>query len=399
MIYFYVLFLRIVAYLDGPQKILAFSGVFGLMAFSTIKRLPKKRLYKISKSNFYSILLILFIILHGLIFAKVQIRDIAVLSTYWIWFVFTLSYFKDKTIDESLKFILIGFLIFNLANYIHFKLFFADQKLGFNSIMAMFGVIDYRIFFPLSSGANIFTSQLSFNALLALYFFKISSKKVINILIFIFYLYMLVLADSRQIFLLTIIFSIIYFFSLKKVLSVLKKAWWIIGLCILGFLYIFYNSTIFDGFKRNGELDGGALSRIEIWSIAIKIIFEDFHLLVGHGLNGFENNIPETTKNVFENQNLQTSHNFILQNLIDFGIFGVIIIIVFIVNILKLILKLSSQIITILIVMILLIGITESIPSFYSFEPTIFFIAILSIILTRNERKNTGLFKDKHILS
>jgi O-antigen ligase len=399
MIYFYVLFLRIVAYLDGPQKILAFSGVFGLMAFSTIKRLPKKRLYKISKSNFYSILLILFIILHGLIFAKVQIRDIAVLSTYWIWFVFTLSYFKDKTIDESLKFILIGFLIFNLANYIHFKLFFADQKLGFNSIMAMFGVIDYRIFFPLSSGANIFTSQLSFNALLALYFFKISSKKVINILIFIFYLYMLVLADSRQIFLLTIIFSIIYFFSLKKVLSVLKKAWWIIGLCILGFLYIFYNSTIFDGFKRNGELDGGALSRIEIWSIAIKIIFEDFHLLVGHGLNGFENNIPETTKNVFENQNLQTSHNFILQNLIDFGIFGVIIIILFIVNILKLILKLSSQIITILIVMILLIGITESIPSFYSFEPTIFFIAILSIILTRNERKNTGLFKDKHILS
>jgi hypothetical protein len=39
------------------------------------------------------------------------------------------------------------------------------------------------------------------------------------------------------------------------------------------------------------------------------------------------------------------------------------------------------------VVMLLFMGITESIPSFYSFEPTLFFIVILSIILTQNERE------------
>ena len=49
--------------------------------------------------------------------------------------------------------------------------------------------------------------------------------------------------------------------------------------------------------------------------------------------------------------------------------------------------------------MFLLIGITESIPTFYSFEPTIFFIAVLTIILSQNERKNIRLFKDSNVRS
>jgi hypothetical protein len=51
--------------------------------------------------------------------------------------------------------------------------------------------------------------------------------------------------------------------------------------------------------------------------------------------------------------------------------------------------SLKSQIISILVVMVLFTGITESIPSFYSFEPTLFFIAILSIILAKHERKTS----------
>ena len=63
------------------------------------------------------------------------------------------------------------------------------------------------------------------------------------------------------------------------------------------------------------------------------------------------------------------------------------------------VLKLKSSIINVLIIMILLIGVTESIPSFYSTEPTLFFIAILSIILTHYERENTGIFKSSDVLS
>lgn len=398
MIYLYVLLLRIVAYLDGPSKIIAFVVVFGLLSYSSLKRVKLNSLNKMPKYVFYALFLVIVILLHSLVFGKIMIRDIAVLLTYWMWLTFTFIYFKDKTINEALKYVLIAFLIFNFANYLYFKLYFADQKWGYNSIMAIFGIVDYRIFFPLSSGANIFTSQLALNALVALYFVKISFKKLINIIVYCFYLYMLVLADSRMLLLLTLVFSFIYWFSLKRILSFLKKSWLVIGVFIFIFLYIFYNTDIFDGFKRNGEMDGDALSRIQIWTIAIKTYFSDFNVLFGHGLNGLENNVLESTKALLEDQRLQTSHNFFLQNLLDFGLFGVTIILFLIFKILDLTIKLKSYIITILIIMFLIMGFTESIPTFYSFEPTMFFITILSIIISQNERKNIRLFKNNNLL-
>ncbi len=36
--------------------------------------------------------------------------------------------------------------------------------------------------------------------------------------------------------------------------------------------------------------------------------------------------LDETLKSKFETQNLQTSHNFIIQNIIDFGLVGLVII-------------------------------------------------------------------------
>jgi len=66
---------------------------------------------------------------------------------------------------------------------------------------------------------------------------------------------------------------------------------------------------------------------------------------------------------------------------------GITIILYLMFEILKMLRGLKSQIISILVVMVLFMGITESIPSFYSFEPTLFFIAILSIILAKHERK------------
>ncbi|MDA9339484.1 O-antigen ligase family protein [Polaribacter sp.] len=216
---------------------------------------------------------------------------------------------------------------------------------------------------------------------------------------YLFYILMLMLADSRLILLFAIIFSFIYWFSLTTLLTFFKKFWWAIGLVFFCFLYIFYNTHLLDALKRAGELDGKALSRIKIWSLSKGVVFSDWHLFSGYGLNGFENNMLASSKKIFEKQHLQTSHNFIIQNIIDFGIIGIVIILSLIFQMLKKLVKLKSTILNILIVMILFIGITESIPSFYSFEPTLFFIAILSIILSHNERKNTKFFKNSHSLS
>lgn len=398
MIYFYVLLLRIVAYLEGVSKIIAFFVLFTLMSYSTIKRIPLSGLTKISMHNFYALLISLSIIIHGFIFGNVLVRDIAVLLTYWIWFVFTLTYFKNKSINDCLKFILIAFFIFNFINYLYFKLYFADQKEGINSIMALLGFFGYRVYFPLSSGANIFTSQLALNILIVLHFIKISKKKYIYISIYFFYVLMLILADSRLILFFAISFSFIYWFSLNTIIVFFKKFWWIISIFIFIFLFIFYSTNLFDSFKRAGELDGNALSRIKIWSMAKDVIFKDYHLITGYGLNGFENNMLETSRQIFEKQHLQTSHNFLIQNIIDFGIIGIIIILYLIFEILKYTIRLKNNIITILIIMLLFMGITESIPSFYSFEPTLFFIAIFSILLDRNERKSTNIIKKNLIL-
>jgi hypothetical protein len=387
MIYFYVLLLRIVAYLEGPQKIIAFLIVFALISYSTIKRIPTKSLTKISKYNFYVLILFFSIFLNGLIFGEVLLRDIAVLLTYWIWLIFTFTYFKNKSIRQCLNYVLITFLIFNIANLVYYRLYFGDQKPGINSIMSFFGIYGYRIYFPLSSGANIYTSQLALNSLIVLYFFKLSKNKLLYAIIYLFYLYMLIIADSRLILIFSLTFSLIYWFSLNTLLTFFKKFWWAIGILLFGFLFIFYGTNLFDSFKRAGELDGRALSRIEIWSLAKDVIFSDYHIITGYGLNGLENNLPESSQKILDKQGLKTSHNFLIQNIIDFGIIGIVIILYLIFEILKMMGKLKSQIISILIVMLLFMGITESIPSFYSFEPTIFFIVILSIIFTQNERE------------
>jgi len=394
MIYFYVLLLRIVAYLDGAPKIISFLVVFGMMSYSTIKRASNLNIDRIPKFIFYGFALATLILFHGLLYGNVLIRDVAVLLTYCMWLTFTYTYFRDKTLKESLRFVFLSFLIFNIANFLHFKIYFVDQKLGLNSILGFFGIVDYRIFFPLSSGANIFTSQLGLNAIITLYFLKCSNRKISYTLTYIFYLYMLVLADSRLILLFTLVFSVAYWFSLKQIVSFFKKTWWIIGVILMTLLYVFYNTSIFDAFKRAGELGGRAVSRIQIWTIAFNIIFDDLNLLFGHGINGFENNIPEPLIKTFKNQRLQTSHNFIIQNFIDFGLAGISIIFFVIYRILLLFLKVRVHLLNILIVMLLLIGITESIPTFYSIEPTLFFITILSIAYAQSERKDVAYFNN-----
>lgn len=390
MIYMYILFLRIVAYLDGAPKFISFGITLGLISYSTVKRIPFKDLTAITKYNMYALFLGFFIIIHGLIFGNFFFRDFAVLITYWIWFVFTYNYFKSKTLREGLLYLLIVFLIYNFGNFLFFKISFANQKYALNSILGLFNVYGFRIYFPLSTGANIFASSLALNAVLSLYFVKISEKKFRFILVYLFYLYMLVLADSRLILFFTISFSMIYWFSFRVILVFIKKFWWVFTLLLIAFLYLFYGTDIFNFFKRAGEVSGRALSRVKIWSLAGKVIFEDYHLITGYGINGFEYNMPDEVRKVFKVQWLQTSHNFFIQNIIDFGLVGLVITLYLIYYTLHKMQKLKSQIVTVLMVMILFMGITESIPTFYSTETTWFYLTLLSLILTNEGKVNSN---------
>jgi hypothetical protein len=266
-------------------------------------------------------------------------------------------------------------------------LYYSDQQRGVNSIMGMFGVFGYRIYFPLSSGANIFTSQLGLNALIALYFIKTSPRKIINIGIYGFYIFMLVLADSRLILFFTIMFSFFYWISFKKTIYYLKKYWLGLSILLLLFMYVFYGTTLFDSIKRPGERSGEAFTRIDIIGEAIKVIFSDLRILFGYGINGFEANMADAASKTFENERLQTAHNFIFQTMIDFGVIGILVVLAFVFKLLRKLIHLKSYIVTILMVMILLMGTTESIPTFYSFEPTLFFIALVSLILVKHERE------------
>ena len=388
MIYFYVLLLRIVAYLEGTDKIWAFAVVFSLIAFSTLKRIPIAGISKIPKPLFWIHSIVIVLLLHGFLLSELILRDFAVLMTYWIWFMFSWAYFQNRSLNQCLRYILIAFLVYNLANYIFFYLYFADQKLGINTILRLFGIHGYRIYFPLSSGANIYTFQISVNAILALYFVKNSRFKFTYLLVYGFYLFMLVLADSRLILLITLFFSLLYWVRFRDLYHLFKSYWYVIFLALVIFIIIFYNTDLFQGIKRPGELKDEFLSRLDIWRYASQVIFDDWKLITGHGINGLELNFPADIKAQFEDQNLQTSHNFYIQNIIDFGIVGLIFILFSIYSIMRIINRLKIRILTVIMVMFLLIGATESIPTIYTFDSTVFFVSLLALILQKNYGKD-----------
>ena len=194
------------------------------------------------------------------------------------------------------------------------------------------------------------------------------------------------------------LFGLIYWFSLKVILAILRKFWWAFGILLFGLLFVFYNTSLFDGMKRTSELKGYSTSRVTIWGLAKDVIITDYHFITGHGLNGLEENLPEDIGKSFKAEHLQTSHNFFIQNIVDFGLIGIVIILYLVFEIIRKVLRLKSNIVSILIFMILFIGITESIPTFYSFEATLFFIAILSII-THNVRESNRVIESSNVLS
>lgn len=390
--YLFVLFLRLVAYFEGTDKIVLFILVSILISISIAINLfnHRKSGQYLIRASVFALVIVLLVMAHTLIIDSLSLRDIAVLTTFFLWYVYVVSKFWNSSLSKSLQFILISFLIYNIANYAYYVIQFSDTKIGMNSILTFLGINGSRIFFPLSSGANINAAQIGLSTLIAIYLFNLSPNSLIKlfyILIYIFQLVLLVLVDSRLILLITILFSILIQFSLARIIDLIKKYWIAISISIVFVMYIFYSTSIFNVIKRPGELSGSVMNRFEIWSISSQIIFDDFRLFTGHGLNGLESSIDNQTKESFSDQNLQTTHNFIIQTVMDWGLIGLTITLYLVGILIKRANRINSQILKLLLAAVLIIGTAEAIPTFYSFEATLLFLGIVAIINTTYARE------------
>lgn len=392
MSYLYFLFLRLVSYFEGENQIIGFA-IFLLLITLSINYLMPKKLEKHTLVVFVNASIVgVAIIVHTLISSReIALRDITVVLLYLIWFIYIILKFQSKTINQALLFLLVSFSIYNFTNYVLFEMYHYDAKFGYNQTLSYFNILDYYAIYPLSSGRNVNSSQIGLMSILAIYFFKVERRlfiKVIFLAISIAHIYFLILADTRIAIGITLLFTIALFINFNKVVGLIKKYWKPALIAIFIFILVFYLSPIFDFLKRDGELDPENLNRIEIWTAALRVIFDDYRFLFGHGIHGFEENFPPEWINFFLEQKLQTTHNALFQYTVDFGVIGLAIYLLFFIKLLDLSLKINQRVIFVLLIAIFFYGITETIPTFYSFEPTILFISLAAILFNKNDRKS-----------
>lgn len=392
MSYLYFLFLRVVSYLEGNNQIIGFALVLLLIMLSINFLMPKK-LDKKTVTVFVNASIIgTIVVVHSAILShEIALRDVTVVTLYLIWFIYFTLKFRTKTINQALLFLLVSFTIYNITNYILFEVYFYDTKWGYNQTLSYFNIVDYYAVYPLSSGRNVNSSQIGLLSILATYFFIIERrlvKKLIFLAISLAHIYFLVLADTRIAIGLTLFITLSLFINMKKMVNLIKMYWKPTIVAIFSFITVFYTTPLFDFLKRKGELNPNNLNRIEIWTAAIRVVFDDIKLIYGHGIYGFGKNFPPEWINFFLEQQLQTTHNALFQYMVDFGIIGLIAYLILFVKLLDKALMVKERIIFVLLIATFFYGITESIPTFYSFEPTILFLSLAAILFMKNERKS-----------
>ena len=77
---------------------------------------------------------------------------------------------------KVLKYLVVSFVIYNLVNYIWYEVSYSDLKTGINSTLKYFGIIAYRVNFPMASGPTTNAAQVGITSLLILYLFAIPKR-------------------------------------------------------------------------------------------------------------------------------------------------------------------------------------------------------------------------------
>lgn len=381
MSYFYFFFLRLISYFEDSDKIIATIVFFSFLILH-ILWLNKWKI-NLRKQDLYLIVIILYLLIHSLIFSTITLQLIGILSSYILWYFFFKIKFKNKSTYVAIKFLVFSLVIYNVINFIWFKVEYGDLRTGINTTLGFFNIVAYRVNFPMASGMTINSIQIGLTSLLTLYVIKNADRLSTKILFRIFYfwnIYLLVVCDSRSPLLISLALGVIVGFGFKNIISLITRYWIALVLFAIISVQIFYNTDIFASIKRPGELSDEFFSRPKIWGMAIAHSFDDFRFLFGHGINTFGEMISE------QNDNLRTTHNIFLQILYDFGIFGILIMSFFLYKIMRILLKIGDMNLTIIFVSFFLYGCLESVPSYYTFTVTLIFVSLIVIIYkTKNE--------------
>jgi O-antigen ligase len=377
---FYVFLLRLISFLDEEKKIIGTLLLF-LVLIINILYLRKWKI-SIKKEDLTPILILVYFIVHTLIFSGISIQFFGIIFSYYLWYLFFKNKFKNKSRFAAIQFLVFSLTVYNLTNFIWYKIDYSHLRTGINTTLGLFNIVAYRVNFPMASGLTINSIQIGITSLLTLYIFKNSTRFLTKSFFFILYfwnIYLLVVLDSRSPLLISLMLGIVIGLGLKTIIKVITKYWAAIAIFAIIVVNIFYNTDIFQNIKRPGELDEEFFKRPKIWGMALEYTFHDFRFLFGYGLNTFNELISQQL--VF----LSTTHNIFLQVLFDFGVFGIIIMGYFLQKTMKILMRIKDTNFTLIFISFFLYGCLESMPSYYTFTPTLIFIPIIIIIYNYKE--------------
>ncbi|WP_111683184.1 O-antigen ligase family protein [Winogradskyella tangerina] len=372
---FYVFFLRLISYLEDSSKIIATSILF-LVLITHILWFNNWKI-RLKKEDVLPILVLVFMLAHTLIFSQVTLQIVGILFSYLLWYFFVKNKFKNLSKFDAIKYLVYSLTVYNLINFIWYEIEYSHLRTGINTTLGLFNIVAYRVNFPMASGLTVNSVQIGITSLLTLYLIKNTNKlqlKYFLTILYVWNLYLLVVLDSRSPLIISILLGFVVGMGIKTIVYFITRYWAIIAVSAIFAVYIFYNTDIFIGFKRPGELEENFFKRPKIWELAITSSFEDFRFLFGHGLNSFKEMISQYEKS------LSTTHNVFLQVLYDYGIFGLTILIFFLYKTMTVLLKHKDNNLMIIFVTFFLFGCLESVPSYYTFTPTLIFIPLLVII-------------------
>lgn len=377
---FYVFLLRLISFLDEEKKIIGTILLF-LVLIINILYLRKWKI-SVKKEDLTPILILVYFIVHTLIFSGISIQFFGIIFSYYLWYLFFKNKFKNKSRFAAIQFLVFSLTVYNLTNFIWYKIEYSHLRTGINTTLGLFNIVAYRVNFPMASGLTINSIQIGITSLLTLYIFKNSTRFLTKSFFFILYfwnIYLLVVLDSRSPLLISLMLGIVIGLGLKTIIKVITKYWAAIAIFAIVVVNIFYNTDIFQNIKRPGELDEEFFKRPKIWGMALEYTFHDFRFLFGYGLNTFNELISQQL--VF----LSTTHNIFLQVLFDFGVFGIIIMGYFLQKTMKILMRIKDTNFTLIFISFFLYGCLESMPSYYTFTPTLIFISIIIIIYNYKE--------------
>jgi hypothetical protein len=378
---FYIFFLRLISFLEGSDKVIL-TIVFFLAIVAHILYLNDWKI-SLKKKETIPLGVFLYFVFHTLIFSIPTIQFFGIIFSYYLWYLFTKLKFEEKSKIQAVRFLVTSLVIYITINFIWYYIEYSHLRTGINTTLGYFDIVAYRVRFPMEQSQTGNSIVVGLTSLLTMYLIKHTSNSLHRAFLYLLYfwsIYVLVVLDSRSPLIISLFFGLCMGLGLRTLIRFVNQYWLPLVLVTLILVNIFYNTDIFQDFKRPGELEQEVIARPKIWLLALSYTFQDLGFLFGHGLNSFTEIISQ------ESTSLSTTHNIFLQILFDFGLAGIVFFGYFVQRTIRILYQYGDLNLMLIFTSFFLYGCLESTPSYYTFTPTLIFIPFLIIVYKlRNE--------------